>query len=150
MKILSPKARHVEGLIQLSQDFAEESEWARKIPIGRISTRERAMSKLFGPKVLVVRIAETESGEMVGYVGVYRNPETVHVSVLVKAGFRRQGVARQLVEEAFRRLPEGLEVEAWVGAFNDASLAAMPCLGFELGRITEDRGRTVHIFTRVS
>ena len=137
-------------MIQLSQDFAEESEWASKIPIGRISTDKRAVSKLFGPVVLVVRVAETESGEMIGYVGMYRDPEAVHMSVLVKAGSRRRGVARQLVEDVFKRLPEGLEVEAWVGAFNEASLAAMPRLGFELGRTIEDRGRTVHIFTRVS
>jgi hypothetical protein len=150
MKTLSPKAGHVEGLIRLSQGFAEESEWAGTIPIGRISTREHAVSKLFGPKVLVVRVAETESAEMVGYVGVYRDPEAVHMSILVGAGFRHRGVARQLVEEAFSRLPEGLEVEAWVGAFNEASLAAMPCLGFDLARTIEDRGRTVHILTRVS
>jgi GNAT superfamily N-acetyltransferase len=150
MKILSPKPRHVEGLIRLSGDFAEELEWASTIPVGRISTRERATSKLFGPTVLMARVAETESGEVIGYVGVYWDPEAVHMSILIKAGFRRRGLARQLVEDALMGLPEGLEVEAWVGAFNEASLAAMPRLGFDLARVIEDRGRSVHVFTRVS
>jgi ribosomal protein S18 acetylase RimI-like enzyme len=78
------------------------------------------------------------------------DPEAVHMSILVGAGFRRRGVARQLVEDAFRRLPEGLAVEAWVGAFNEASLVATPCLEFDLAWAIEDRGRTVHIFTRAS
>jgi GNAT superfamily N-acetyltransferase len=150
MKILTPKARHVEGLIRLSKDFAEESEWARTIPIGGIATQERATSKLFGSTVLVARVAETESGDVIGYVGVYSDPEAVHMSILVKAGFRRRGLARQLVDDTFKKLPEGLEVEAWVGVFNKASLAVMPRLGFDLARVIEDRGRAVHVFTRVS
>lgn len=71
------------------------------------------------------------------------------MSILVDAGSRRRGMARQLVEDAFRTLPEGLEVEPWVGAFNETSLAAMPRLGFDLARTIEDRGRTVHVFTCV-
>jgi len=41
-------------------------------------------------------------------------------------------------------------VEAWLVAFNEASLVAMPRLGFYVARAIEDRGCTVHIFTRVS
>ena len=57
-------------------------------------------------------------------------------------------VGKRLVEEAFRRLPAGLVVEAWVGAFNRASLAATPRLGFQLDRIIEDDGHTVYVFAR--
>jgi GNAT superfamily N-acetyltransferase len=147
LRILSPKPRHIEDLTGLSQDFAGETEWASTIPIGRVGSKEEAASRLFGPEVLMARVAETESGEMIGYFGVYRHPEAVHMSILVKAGYRRSGVGKQLVEAAFREIPEGLEVEAWVGAFNEASLSAVPRLGFDLTWVIEDRGRTVYVFT---
>lgn len=148
--ILPPRPRHVEGLAQLSRAFAEESSWASTIPIGRITDQREAFSRLFGQKVIAVRIAETPSGSVVGYVGVYHHPEVDHVSILVRADYRRTGLGRQLMDEVFDSLPEGLEIEAWVGAFNEVSLQAMSGLGFESDRMITDRGRTVHIFTRQS
>jgi ribosomal protein S18 acetylase RimI-like enzyme len=112
--------------------------------------QESAESKLFGSEVLVARVAETRSGLVVGYVGVYHHPEAVHMSILVGATYRRSGLGRRLVENAFGELPGGLGVEAWVGAFAEASLSAMPRLGFDLMRAVRDRGRTVYVFTRMS
>jgi hypothetical protein len=67
---------------------------------------------VFGSEVLVARVTETEYGEMIGYLRVCRHPEAVHMSILVKAGYRCSGGGKQLVEAAFREMPEGLEVEA--------------------------------------
>jgi GNAT superfamily N-acetyltransferase len=146
--VFAPQPRHVSGLVQLSARFAEESPWAATISIGRITNEEVAAAKLVGQGVLVARVAETESGRVVGYVGVHRHSDVVDMSVLVHADHRRLGIGRLLVEDAFNALPSGLEVEAWVGAFNEASLAALPRLGFDLARIIEDGGRTVRVFTR--
>ncbi len=146
--ILSPQLRHIEGLIRLSGEFATEFEWASAIPIGQISTPEIASSKLFGPDVIVALVAEARDGEMAGYAGVYAHPGGAYISFLVGASCRRSGLAKRLVEETFGQLPAGLAVEAWVGAFNRASLAATPRLGFQLNRIIEDGGHRVHVFAR--
>ena len=56
-------------------------------------------------------------------------------------------LGRRLVEAVFAALPEGLEIEAWVRAFNGTSLRATPRLGFDLARVVRDRGREVYVFT---
>lgn len=143
-----PRQRHVPGLIQLSRQFASEAWWAADIPIGQIDTEEIATNKLFGEDVVLAWVAETDAGEMAGYVGVYRHHGRAHLSVLVGAAFRGQGVARQLVEHAFNQVPRGTVVEAWVGAFNQKSLAAMPQMGFRPNRVIAHGDHKVHILTR--
>lgn len=85
-----------------------------------------------------------------GYVGVYGHQEGAYISILIDAGHRHRGLARRLVADVFEALPAGLEVEAWVGAFNRVSLNAMRRLGFHRERIIEDRGRRIHISFRES
>lgn len=124
--------------------------WAATIPIGQMKESERASSRLFGQDVVAVRVAETRRGVIVGYAGVYRNPQALALSVLVHRDHRRRGLARQLVERVFQLLPDGTDVLAWVSASNEASLKVMPAMGFVLDRIIEDRGRTVQVYTRAA
>ena len=149
-RIVAPEERHLDGIIQLSQLFAREHDWAGTIPIGQIYSQAIAHARMFGPGAISVLIAETDSGGVVGYVGVYRHDEGIDISLLIAASHRRRGLASDLVARAFRRLPPGSRVEAWVAHFNEASLAAMPKLGFELERIIEHDGREVYIFVRTA
>ena len=148
IQIVSPQPAHIEGLLRLSREFSGEYEWASDIPIGQIATREEARSKLFGAEVVQVLIAETEAGEMIGYIGVYEHLQVVYSSILIASAYRRVGVGKQLVESVFEQLSKGLVVEAWVGAFNEASLAVMGRFGFTLDRTLTDSGNKVHIFIR--
>jgi RimJ/RimL family protein N-acetyltransferase len=134
--------------MHLSSQFAQESSWACRIPLGRISTPQVASERLFGEDVLAALVAETDSGEMAGYIGVYEHPDGNYCAYLIAAEHRRQGLARLLVESAFGLLPPGLEVEAWIGELNTVSLEAAPKLGFTLERTLEEDGKYMHIFTR--
>jgi GNAT superfamily N-acetyltransferase len=150
VRIVAPEDRHLDGLVRLSSAFAREHGWAGTIPIGGICSREIAHDRLLGRDVICARIAETDSGQVVGYAGVYRNEAGVDMSLLIAASHRRQGLARALVTDVFRQLPPGLCVEAWVGHFNEISLAAMPKLGFRPERTIEHDGRKATIFIRES
>ena len=150
MRLVDPKERHCEGLVQLSDRFAQEAEWAGEIPIGRISDRSIAYNLLFGPDLVCGLVAETESGQVAGYAGVYRHDEITYLSILIDKGHRRSGLGTKLIQTIFDRLPENLRVEAWVGEFNTASLAAMPRFGFDPDRIEQHGKHMVHIFTRQS
>ena len=147
-QIVSPQPAHVAGLLRLSREFAAEHAWASEIPIGQITTREAVQAKLFGPEVVQVMVAEDESGEMTGYVGVYAHQQTVYISILIASAYRRKGIGQRLVEAVFERLSRGIVVESWVLASNEASLAAMGRVGFTLERAFEDGDKMVHIFTR--
>ena len=146
--IVTPKERHLDGIIQLSRSFAEEHDWAGTIPIGQIHSQATAWAKLFGPGAILILIAETDSNDVVGYAGVYRHDEGNDMSLMIAASHRRRGLASDLVAQTFRQLPPGTRVEAWVAHVNELSLAATPKLGFELERTFEDDGREVSIFVR--
>ncbi len=103
---------------------------------------------MFGAEVVQVLIAETEAGEMIGYIGVYEHLQVVYSSILIASAYRGVGVGKQLVEAVFAQLSKGLVVEAWVGAFNEVSLAATGRFGFTLDRTLTDRGKRVHVFIR--
>ena len=118
-RIVAPEDRHLDGLVRLSSAFAREHDWAGTIPIGGIRSREVAHDRLLGRDVICARIAVTDSGQVVGYAGVYRNEADVDMSLLIAASHRRQGLARTLVTDVFRQLPPGLCVEAWVGHLDD-------------------------------
>lgn len=150
LRIVAPGLRHAEGLARLSRSFVEEAPGASTIPIGQMSEAEEAGERLFGEDVEAVRLAETREGEVVGCAGVCRRRDVADISVLVHSAYRRRGVGGRLVEQVFDALSTGLEVEALVGARNEASLAAMPAMGFVLDRLVEDQGRTVHVFTRMA
>ena len=150
MHIVSPQPSHIDGLVELSARFANESDWALEIPIGQITSRGVASDRLFGSDLLCALVAETDAGKVAGYVGVYQHPEVMYLSILVDAEHRRTGLGSVLVEAAFERLPGGLNVEAWVGEFNKASQAAMPRFGFEQDRLVTDRGQTVRAYVRRS
>jgi len=79
---------------------------------------------------------------------VYEHLKVVYSSILIASAYRRVGVGKQLVESVFEQLSKGLVVEARVGAFNEASLAAMGRFGFTLDRTLTDSGNKVHIFIR--
>ncbi len=147
-RIVAPEERHLDGIIQLSRAFAQEHDWAGTIPIGQINSSAIARAKLFGPNVIAALVAETDSGDVVGYTGVYRNEEGIDISLSIAASHRRRGLASALVTEVFRRLPPGSRVEAWVGHFNEASLVVTPKLGFQLERIIEHDERKVYVFVR--
>ncbi len=147
-RIVAPEERHLDGIIQLSRLFAREHDWAGTIPIGQIDSLAIARAKLLGPDVISALIAETDSGDVVGYTGVYRNEEGIDISLLIAASHRRRGLASDLVTEVFRRLSPGSRVEAWVAHFNEVSLAATPKLGFQLERIIEHAERKVYVFVR--
>ena len=148
VQIVSPQPAHVAGLVQLSLQFAAEHAWAAEIPIGQITTRQAAQAKLFGPEVVQVLVAEDESREMIGYVGVYAHQQTAYLSILIASAHRRKGIGQCLVEAVFERLSSGVIVESWVLASNEDSLAAMDRFGFTLERAFEDGDKLVHIFTR--
>jgi len=148
--MVAPRPGHAEGLAYLSRQFVEEVPWAATIPIGQMTEAERASSRLFGHDVVAVRVAETPRGDVVGYAGVYRNPQALDLSVLVHRDHRRRGLGRHLVERVCQLLPDGTDVEAWVAAFNEASLRAMPGMGFVLDRTIKDQGRTVRVYIRTT
>jgi len=149
-RIVAPKERHLDGIIQLSQSFAREHDWAGTIPIGQIHSQAVAHARLFSPGAISVLIAETDSDDVVGYTGVYRHDEGIDISLLIATSHRRQGLASDLVVQIFRQLSPGSRVEAWVAHFNETSLAVMPKLGFELERIIEHDGREVYVFVRAA
>lgn len=150
MQIRSPTPADLPGIVRLSKSFVAENAWAAYIPVGEMTCEDYTKEKIFGAQAMVVLVAENEVGEIIGYTGIYCHPESVYATYLVDAKYRRQGICRQLVEEAFRRLPSGLSVEAWVGDFNLTSLAATPKLGFDLDYILEEDGQRVYVFIRQS
>ena len=103
---------------------------------------------MFGSELLCALVAETDAGKVAGFVGIYQHPEALYLSILIDARHRRSGLGSVLVEAAFKRLPGELQVEAWVGEFNEASQAAMPRFGFEQDRLVQDQGQTVLVFVR--
>ena len=122
MRLAAPRPGHEEGLTRISREFVTDNPWAVNFPVGQMSSPETAYDKLFSPEALVVLVAENEVGEMSGYVGVYEYPEAVVLSVLIEARYRPTELMRDLIDAAFKELPGGLTVEAWVSA-QDAALA---------------------------
>ncbi len=149
-RIRPPEPQDEAALVDLSLHFAGESDWTSTIPIGQIDTLEKAHQRLFGEQVLSVVVAENDQGKMIGYIGIYRTEHNPYASILVHKEYRLRGLGRALVEQAFEKLPPGLTVEAWVGAFNHLSLAATPRLGFHWDHSVEVDGRTLNIFIRQS
>lgn len=152
VRVVPAEDRHAPQLAGLSRDFASEQPWAVTLPIGQILTVEAARQRLFGPDVVIALMAETLDGTAVGYMGVSRffvdGDAHYEASILVGRDWRRKGVGRALVEEAFLRLPPGICVEAWVAEMNKASLAAVERFRYRLYRLLEDEGRVVHVYCR--
>ncbi len=149
-RIRPPEPQDEAALVALSLHFASESDWSSTVPIGQIDTLEKARLRLFGEQALAVVVAEAAQGELIGYMGIYRGEPNPYASILVHKAHRLRGLGRALVEQAFEKLPPGLTVEAWVGAFNHLSLAATPRLGFHWDHSIEVDGRTLNVFVRHS
>lgn len=149
-RIRPPEPQDEAALVTLSLHFASESDWSSTVPIGQIDTLEKARLRLFGEQALAVVVAEAAQGELIGYMGIYRGEPNPYASILVHKAHRLRGLGRALVEQAFEKLPPGLTVEAWVGAFNHLSLAATPRLGFHWDHSIEVDGRTLNVFVRHS
>lgn len=139
IRLLTPREHHIEQLGLLSQAFAAEHPWAGKIPIGQLADYDRAKAKLFGQDVAAVQVAEHPEGQLIGYCAVYQYQAGIYeASILIDPRYRKTGVARQLVDAVFARLPKGIIVEAWVLAQNQEGLEAFPRLGFRLKEIIDN------------
>lgn len=149
-RLRPPEPQDEAALVDLSLHFASESDWSSTIPIGQIDTLDKAHQRLFGEQALSVVVTEDAQGELIGYMGIYRAERNPYASILVHKAYRLRGLGRALVEQAFEKLPTGLTVEAWVGAFNHLSLAATPRLGFHWDHSIEVDGRTLNVFVRHS
>lgn len=149
-RIRYPQENHINKLIQLSASFAAENDWAVTLPVGQITSEEEARQYLFGPDVIISLIAESQSGELVGFISLYRGsePDYLSISLLVTASCRRGGLARRLVETAFTRLPAGQYVRMCVDDNSHPSLIAATRLGFQFERAVEENGHIIHIFIR--
>jgi len=148
MRLIAPRPGHEEGLTRISREFVTDNPWAVNFPVGQMSSPETAYDKLFSPEALVVLVAENEAGEMTGYVGVYKYPEAVVLLVLIEARYRPTELMCELIDAAFKELPGGLVVEAWVSA-NDQTLARkLSRYGFTRARAQAEEGRMVEVYTR--
>lgn len=153
MFIRVPKRNDINRLITLSKKFADEYDWAKKIPIGQIKNLNEAKEWLFGDKIFKVLVAE-EKGFIIGYVGIKRYENGYEASILIDSDYRRTGIGKRLINEIFKLIPEEIEVEAWVADFNKLSLKVTPKMGFTFKKKLLDKelipGREfyVHIFTR--
>ncbi len=148
MRLVAPRPGHEEGLMRISREFVTDNPWAVNFPVGQMSSPETAYDKLFSPEALVVLVAENEVGEMNGYVGVYEYPEGVVLSVLIEARYRPTELMRDLIDAAFKELPGGLVVEAWVSAHDPALARKLSRYGFARARTQEVEGRMVEVYTR--
>ncbi len=153
MIIRRPQERDIKDLIELSQEFAKEHDWADQIPIGTIRDQDTARYWLFGENVFKVLVAEAE-GSIIGYFGIKEFEDSYGASLLIDADYRGQGVGKKLTDEVFKLVPSDIEVEAWVADFNKISLKTTPKMGFAFKKMffeTEyipGREFYVHIFTR--
>jgi len=129
--IRRPEQEDINGLIELSNKFRQEFEWAKDIPIGNIDNYSKAEQWLFGKNIYKSLIAEAD-GSVIGYIGVKEYKEGYEASIIVDSKYQSQGVGRKLTDRIFEEIPEEIEVEAWVADFNQKSLAITPKLGFKL------------------
>ena len=148
VRILYPRPHHVQGLATLSANYAENCDWVINNPVAQTVDPAVAHTRLFGDHVIQALVAETEQGEMVGYISVQRGSQTAQLSLLVAETCRRSGLARHMVETVLSRLPAGLCVEASVNDADRGTLTAMTRLGFTLDRTSETANHTVYVFSR--
>jgi len=152
MDIRKPNKDDVKGLINLSKKFANEYEWAKEIPIGKIIDIKEAKKWLFGNNVYKVLVAEEEY--IVGYVGIKEYEDSYEASILVDSDYRGEGIGKSLTNKIFKMIPEEIEVDAWVADFNKLSLKVTPRIGFDYKKKFLEKdfipGREfyVYIFTR--
>ena len=153
MIIRKPIERDIEGLIKLSNEFSNESDWGDKIPIGQINTQEIARKWLFGENIVKVLVTEI-TDEIVGYVCVRKYDEVYETSILINSNYRGKGIGKAMIDKLFSLISKDIEVEAWVADFNEVSLNVTPKLGFEFKKKLFEKdfipGKEfyVHIFTR--
>jgi RimJ/RimL family protein N-acetyltransferase len=133
MIITFPQEKNIDELVELSGKFSLEHEWAGFIPIGNIKNRDDAAKRLFGENTVLALVAEDNS-KLVGYIGIYKYDESYEASILIDDAYRKSGLGKRLCDEAFNKIPRNMEVEAWVGEFNSASINATPKMGFKLKR----------------
>ena len=153
MVIRKPEQRDINGLVRLSKKFANKSEWAQDVPIGKIGNYSEAEKWLFGENIYRCLIAE-DRGVLIGYIGVKEYEEGYEASIIVDSKYQGQGVGRKLTNEIFKLIPQEIEVEAWVADFNEKSLTITPKLGFKLkekfkeSNFIPGKEFTVYVFTR--
>lgn len=131
VRIIPPRERHIPQLLELSQAFAAEHDWAEQTALGGIKDLNDARAALFMDGA-AVRVAEHPEGKLIGFAGVYPNPGGHEAQILVAAQYRRAGVGKQLADSVFSLLPGGVAVEARILQENTAALAAAPQLGFDI------------------
>jgi ribosomal protein S18 acetylase RimI-like enzyme len=89
-----------------------------------------------------IRVAETESGELAGYLVCRVDGDTVWAeSLFVRPGFRRRGVAGMLFDEAERLAAERGEptVYNWVHPNNEPVLEFLRSRGYDVLNLIEVR-----------
>ena len=153
MVIRKPVQKDIDGLIELSNKFVQEFDWAEDIPIGNIDNYSKAEQWIFGENIYRSLIAEAD-GFVIGYIGVKKYKEGYEASIIVDSKYQGQGVGRKLTNEIFKLIPQEIEVEAWVADFNEKSLTITPKLGFKLkekfkeSNFIPGKEFTVYVFTR--
>jgi L-amino acid N-acyltransferase YncA len=130
MIIRQPKESDIDKLINLSQEYAKENDWAGDIPIGKIDNKKKARERLFGENVYKALIAE-DKGKLAGYIGVKKYDGGYEASILIQSDYRNIGLGKKLTDSIVELIPREIEVGAWVAEFNALSLKVTPKLGFE-------------------